>query len=654
MASQDKFQPPHEQYELQAFVFRLGPLPLVLYDRMIWYQLATAFTAIWSNVCAHPLIDPQPVSLLKRATCGPKPVIDCEQFSDSGSDGSEHLCCREYLRGSYPRTIGGRKVDLYRYTEGWNANDQDTIAHLASIGDALEKVIPSYESFGVQFDMVVIFSKTLPKVDGSDVFGYESEKTGLTTPCYVRVQNAVPGSPSDVGLSLEQTIAHETYHCVEDANRKADLPSADHNGWWLEGAAEFYAMDFFPDHTDEAWPRNYDPSIPLYKQSYAVSLFWVFVHGFGWDYDKINNLVFNEPDSKTFMDARKSMAANDDVVKAFPEFAKSFTSNLITYSDGSLVDPVTVLTTVEPEPFPLPEGGSNNKVVKSAPFVPYRFALALHSGQSFEITWKPTDKQTSMFYRQRPDSDWIDITTDSASIVLTCDDDTTDYHFLFTCTADVAEAAGILSIVQTNKRDCCTGTATASSCQTTPTPAPTPVPSPSPAAGDIDACLRATWNVDIPTLQKAMQKALDASGDTISNLKVTGTSTFAVPSTGSTGKFTFDNLDIQYDLAVDSLTAHSIIDIDGTTSGTIVMGSNGGNFVLKDPKSSGQVKTTTTTSLTTDPIELDFDLSDEYGPNVAVSYTCSSSALTMTGTQGTAANGVAAGTWLWIWSFTKA
>lgn len=135
--------------------------------------------AVWSLLSqSHPT---PTLSLVRRDICGPRPVLECEQFSATGADPSQHLCCREYVRGKYPRTIGGRRVDLCRYTERWDSNDQTVISHLAAIGDALENVVPVYEDFGVDFDLIVIYSKTLPKIDGDDVDGYEQEKVGTST-----------------------------------------------------------------------------------------------------------------------------------------------------------------------------------------------------------------------------------------------------------------------------------------------------------------------------------------------------------------------------------------------------------------------------------------------------------------------------------------
>jgi hypothetical protein len=602
-----------------------------------------AFATLCSFVAPRPgPVEPNHGSLVKRSACGPRPIVDCEQFSPTGDNPTQHLCCREYIRGSYPRTIGGSRVDLYRYTNGWDPNDETTISNLASISDALEDVMPVYEEFGVSFDLIVIFSKTLPDIDGKGVYGYEQEKVGTTTPCFVRVQDDVPGQPVDPGLSLEQTIAHETYHCVEDANRAGQLPTDAFNGWWLEGAAEFYANDFYPDHTQGAWPRLYDGSKPLYKQSYAVSLFFVFVHGFGWSYEDINNLVFNEPQAKSFSDCLRSLSGNSDFGKAFPYFAQAFSNNLITYSDGSLVDPVTSPGPLKTEPLGLSDGGSDQWGIKAPTFTVAEFSRSLESGQSFTITWKPTSKQTSLFYRQVPATDWIDITTQPASVALNCDDDTAVYDFLFTCTDDVEEGVGVLEFVQINKQDCCTATPTAASCSTSPPPAslPTPsTPSPTPSSGGIDPCLRGKWKLDIPSTQNLLQKALAPA----TNFKITNSATFEVLDSVPTSVFQFLDLILEFDSISGGASIHTTITTGGLVTSTVVMGT-GKEFTWKDVQASGSIITLYTSDGTRAGGGTQ-DISTSFGTSEVVSYVCSASSLTLTGTLNKQND--------WTWAFQK-
>ena len=616
---------------------------------MWWPGFVTVFLQLCSLTTAYPhSVNLQSRSALAKA-CGPRPIIDCEQFSAYGNSPAEHLCCREYVRGSYPRTIGGSRVDLYRYTQGgWDPNNQTTIGHLESLGDALEKVLPLYESFGDTFNLIVVFSKPPLEDEGTAVDGYEQETPGTTSRCYVRIEDADD-------LTIEQTIVHEVYHCVEDSNRNGNAPPADDfNSWYIEGVAEFYAADYYPFHQDNTWIRKYNPSIPLYKQSYEVSLFFVFAHGYGWSYDDINDLVFNEPQAKSFADCLSSLSGNADIGKTFPAFAQAFSNNLITYSDGSLVDPETSPGPLKFQSLPIPDGGSTPWPVKAPTFTVDEFSLSLDPGQSFSITWNPTSKQTSMFYRQVPATDWIDMTTDAASFALTCDDDAAVIDFLFTCTDDTDQGSGTLEFTQINKQDCCTADPTAPSCTTPPasivTPAP-PATNPS-SGGGIDSCLRGTWNLNLADLQAAIEKAEAKSSATISNLQVTGSTQFVVPSSGTQATWTFTDLDISYDIAADSFTGSTIIDINGNSVGDLVMGT-GSTFTITNPVSSGIAKTTTTTDIT-GPIEIDFDLSSEYGSNILCAYTCSSTTLSLSGTIITASQGLPAGTLVWSYGFTKA
>jgi hypothetical protein len=96
---------------------------------------------------------------------------------------------------------------------------------------------------------------------------------------------------------------------------------------------------------------------------------------------------------------------------------------------------------------------------------------------------------------------------------------------------------------------------------------------------------------------------------------------------------TFDGLDINYDVtAGDDLSFHTLIDITGTATGTIVIGQGNSTFTWNQGfESSGMIHTDTTiTSLGVD-VPLDFPLGQQYNSQTNVDYQCSGNSLKMAG-----------------------
>jgi len=192
------------------------------------------------------------------------PIIDCDIFTSTGNNPQYSMNCTEFDgQDGYPKTIAGGQVDFYHYTDKWDANDPGTIKDVSDVEEALNNVLPSYQSYGAKFDVVVILSTTLVDKQGHNDWE-EQAKTGTHTPCFVRI--AADAS------SITETVAHECYHCVQAANR--DWPvNVKYNGWWSEAVPEFYTDVFYPIHAKTSFTRGYKYDTPLYQQR-AIQLLY--------------------------------------------------------------------------------------------------------------------------------------------------------------------------------------------------------------------------------------------------------------------------------------------------------------------------------------------------------------------------------------------
>ncbi|KAH7070197.1 hypothetical protein FB567DRAFT_598465 [Paraphoma chrysanthemicola] len=149
-----------------------------------------------------------------------------------------------------------------------------------------------------------------------------------------------------------------------------------------------------------------------------------------------------------------------------------------------------------------------------------------------------------------------------------------------------------------------------------------------------DQCIIGNWILDVSSMQAYLAQVLSTSSTqaTISNLAVTGSSNFKV-SKSFTSSMTFTNLDISYDGSASGFSFHTVIDLTGSVTGTVKLGTKD-TFTWADPVSQGIVKTATTISGFGEPFELDFQVEQQYGPTTEVKYTCKQDKLQMTGHAG--------------------
>ncbi|EMD63186.1 hypothetical protein GGP41_005203 [Bipolaris sorokiniana] len=145
-------------------------------------------------------------------------------------------------------------------------------------------------------------------------------------------------------------------------------------------------------------------------------------------------------------------------------------------------------------------------------------------------------------------------------------------------------------------------------------------------------CLIGNWHLDVPSMQSFLAQKIPASVAaqapvTITNLAVTGSSTFSVTSSLASS-WIIDHLDISYDATADDLAFHALMDITGSLDGKVKL-SGDDMFSWENIQSTGAIKTTTTVFGI--PLELDIPLSQQYGASTQVQYICEGDTLQMAG-----------------------
>jgi hypothetical protein len=148
------------------------------------------------------------------------------------------------------KDIAGIGFSLYTWTDPDTLPDSAIPAadpgYLEPLQAAAVKSLPVYASL----------MKT--KVKAINVYLTEDSPKGLaprgvtdfmdTNPsvCSIRITGIGMNEKSDDIKSVEKTLAHELYHCVQKIFGISRL-GRDHADWWFEGSTEYFANVFYPN-----------------------------------------------------------------------------------------------------------------------------------------------------------------------------------------------------------------------------------------------------------------------------------------------------------------------------------------------------------------------------------------------------------------------
>jgi hypothetical protein len=131
--------------------------------------------------------------------------------------------------------------------------------------------------------------------------------------------------------SLQQTIAHEMFHCFQFVNLRQQIlgPPRQATEWWVEGSAEFFGATVYPSNNDEFIYNDdfqYSAALdPLMGMSYETYLFFQYLGmqgGFGDE--GVVNVLRSMPDSGTVIDQRDALAGISGMSDLFHNFTRDY------------------------------------------------------------------------------------------------------------------------------------------------------------------------------------------------------------------------------------------------------------------------------------------------------------------------------------------
>jgi hypothetical protein len=295
----------------------------------------------------------------------------------------------------------GTTVRFY-YPAYWDPTDT-RLASVDAIMAAANTALSRYNTYGpnnIHPVYIVLTDLAYFSTDGEDsgflpeVFAAASQFSRPVTSCHVGIFPY--GLSGGIG-SLQQTIAHELFHCYQYTNLAAQTfggpaggfttPNSEPlpNTWWVEGSAEFFGALVYPRNNDE-WIFNssFDSSSPttsLLDLEYENYLFFQFlIKQAGFSEQAIINMLTNMPTDGGRAEQQNALAGVSGINDHFNNFARA-------YMDRRLADAGGGSVPVNPQPgnatlFGL---GERSEPFESQPFVVARFQLEFEDDTRFTL-----------------------------------------------------------------------------------------------------------------------------------------------------------------------------------------------------------------------------------------------------------------------------
>lgn len=243
------------------------------------------------------------------------------------------------------RTVRGTNIRLY-YPEYWGLDDPrldsvDVIMEAASLS------VEQYNSYGPDpINPVYMVLTDFALYDASDsryhpnTFAAAQDYTGPTT-CHIGI---FPHGLEGRVEGLQQTIAHEMFHCYQYTNLRPqtiNLPN-EINNWWVEGTAEFLGATVYPTNNDEfQFNGDFQTNVPgatLFEMSYENYLFFQYLaREGGLGIDGVVELLRRMPVDGGFEQQQDALASEGGIDEKFHNFARAYMDRRLTDWGGGSV-----------------------------------------------------------------------------------------------------------------------------------------------------------------------------------------------------------------------------------------------------------------------------------------------------------------------------
>jgi hypothetical protein len=246
---------------------------------------------------------------------------------------------------STEQTVRGTNVRLY-YPEYWGADDP-RLDSIPVIMEAASRSVEQYNGYGPDpINTVYMVLTDLAAYDERrgrfqpDVYAAADDYVSPST-CHVGIfPHGIEGSPE----SLQQTIAHEMFHCYQYKDLRPQtvgLPN-EINNWWVEGSAEFFGATVYPDNNDEfQFNGDFQAAVAgatLFEMSYENYLFFQFLAREGrLGQTGVIDILRGMPTGGGFEEQQDALAGVAGMDELFHNFTRAYMDRRLTDWGGGAV-----------------------------------------------------------------------------------------------------------------------------------------------------------------------------------------------------------------------------------------------------------------------------------------------------------------------------
>lgn len=202
--------------------------------------------------------------------CAP---VDPDDFSDwAVVEG-----CYKVIEATVTTPYGDKRMRVY-YPAWYDETDEALLPQAAL--EALIESTTVYSSYALVGDISMVFS-LVDTIDSDATLAVATvdSQWGLASIAGACPVTMFPSAAADI-RALQQTVAHEVWHCVQRENGyRVGVPEG--YAWYIEGGAEYMSNVVYPDVNDEhGWAGVFDWNAlrtPVFDLSYDAWVWWQYL-----------------------------------------------------------------------------------------------------------------------------------------------------------------------------------------------------------------------------------------------------------------------------------------------------------------------------------------------------------------------------------------
>ncbi len=297
--------------------------------------------------------------------------VACETLWAAGFDDAAPATCLEYRSA----TINGNEYRLYT-PAAWPTGDPRR-ALADPIMQAVQDSVTTFSAYGPLPPATLVFTLLPDSVPAADAAAWMA---GSGAACQIALFPAITESSVEV---IQQTVAHEMFHCFQYQRNWAQVANYEAGAWWIEGTAEYFGNVVYPTVNAESqfWPGFDHGSIrsPLLDMDYENVVFFQYLANQTGN-EGVLSLIDNMPTSGGRGAQLSAFSGYSGIEDLFHAFAQA-------YMDRDIADTSGAAIAVNPGADRIREfAASHTETVSTQPFLVARAFFMFPEGTHHTLT----------------------------------------------------------------------------------------------------------------------------------------------------------------------------------------------------------------------------------------------------------------------------